>query len=152
MNTAPLRLRCHCGTIRQAARALTALYDAKLAHHGLRVTQFTIMAVINDSDGLSTGELARALVMDSTTLSRTLAKLRQQGLIRVVRRGSDLRVRNWSLTDKGRSKLNACKHDWEEAQERTTQLHGAKNQKHLDAKIYSLSRKLSEVLAHDQLR
>lgn len=147
--TDPLRLVCHCGTIRQTARALTALYDAALAPHGIKVTQFTILAVIKELDAPATGDLAQALIMDSTSLSRALATLKKKGLIN-VRRGGDLRMRYWYLTDRGRAKLKACREDWEKAQARVTRLHGAKNQKDLNSRIYLLGRKVAKVLQSGQ--
>ena len=34
---------CACSTLRRAARAVTAVYDAALAPSGLRITQFSIL-------------------------------------------------------------------------------------------------------------
>jgi DNA-binding MarR family transcriptional regulator len=52
------------------ARRLTALYDAKLARHGLTVTQYAALAMLMHAPRpLSVAALARRLQMDRTTTS-----------------------------------------------------------------------------------
>ena len=101
------------------------------------------MMVVKSLGEPSTGELAQALVMDSTTLSRTLATLRRSGLIDMRRGRNDLRVRHWFLTMTGEARLQVCEKDWQEAQEEVTQLYGIKNLSELDSKMYALSKKIS---------
>lgn len=77
--TPTIPLPCMCASFRRAARSLTQLYDDALRPLGLRATQFTVLQVLALSGEISQGELGRRLVLDSTTLTRTLRLLRAQG-------------------------------------------------------------------------
>ncbi|MBM5643838.1 MarR family transcriptional regulator [Burkholderia pseudomallei] len=142
MSDAPMRLPCHCGTLRQATRAITSLYDAHLARHGIRITQFTILAALHGGDALPTGELATRLLLDQTTLSRTLATLQSNQLVR-AESGDDQRVRLWSLTPKGTALFKAARVDWEAAQNDVYRRIGKRNMQALDAGIFALAKTLS---------
>lgn len=142
MSDAPMRLACHCGTLRQATRAITSLYDAHLAKHGIRVTQFTILASLYSRDAMPTGEIATRLLLDQTTLSRTLATLQSRQLVR-VEPGDDQRMRLWSLTPKGAALLKASRADWELAQNEVYRRIGKRNMQALDAEIYALAEALA---------
>lgn len=142
MTTAPMKLTCYCGTLRQASRGITALYDERLASHGIKVTQLTLLMAVKAKKESSTGDLASALLMDSTTLSRTLATLRRDELVD-VRPGADLRVRFWFLTDKGKALLKSCESDWKKAQEKVLRIFGRKNMEELDRQIYELSTEIA---------
>lgn len=142
MSDAPMRLPCHCGTLRQATRATTSLYDAHLARHGIRITQFTILAALHGGDALPTGELATRLLLDQTTLSRTLATLQSNQLVR-AESGDDQRVRLWSLTPKGTALFKAARVDWEAAQNDVYRRIGKRNMQALDAGIFALAKALS---------
>ncbi|SUW59370.1 homoprotocatechuate degradation operon regulator, HpaR [Burkholderia oklahomensis] len=142
MSDAPMRLLCHCGTLRQASRAITSLYDAHLAKHGIRVTQFTILAALHGCGTLPTGELATRLLLDQTTLSRTLATLQSNQLVR-AESGDDQRVRLWSLTPKGAALYKASRADWEAAQSEVYRRVGKRNMQALDAEIFALAEALS---------
>lgn len=142
MSDAPMRLPCHCGTLRQATRAITSLYDAHLARHGIRITQFTILAALHGGDALPTGELATRLLLDQTTLSRTLATLQSNQLVR-AESGDDQRVRLWSLTPKGTALFKAARVDWEAAQNDVYRRIGKRNMQALDADIFALAKALS---------
>ena len=88
---------CTCFNLRKATRAVTQFYDDALRPTGLRVTQFSLLGVIDAFGTASITELAPEAVMDRTTLTRNLAVLEDEGLIR-VEQGDDARVRQVSLT------------------------------------------------------
>src|SRR4029077_1193004 len=73
-------LPCYCATVRQAARAVTVLYEKLLADSGLHATQYTALQVLDSVPNLSTTELAEAIGIDQTTATRTLALVRKSGL------------------------------------------------------------------------
>lgn len=110
-------LTCACTNLRRAARAVTQMYDDALRDSGLRSTQFTFLQVLSLKGELTQGQLAQLLVIDSTTLTRTLGALRRSGWIR-SRSGDDRRERHWSLTPKGRQKVVQVRPAWEAVQER----------------------------------
>jgi DNA-binding MarR family transcriptional regulator len=110
-------LPCACSTLRRAARAVTQLYDEELRPTGLRVTQFTLLMALERAAGVTQGKLGELLALDSTTLTRMLKLLEQQGWIRSTF-GDDRRERHLHLTRAGRRKLAQARTYWEQAQAR----------------------------------
>ncbi|MEE8273100.1 MAG: MarR family transcriptional regulator, partial [Alphaproteobacteria bacterium] len=66
---------CTCFNLRKAARAVTQLYDAALGPSGLRATQFSLIAALGVRGAPTISQLAKAMVMDRTTLTRNLKPL-----------------------------------------------------------------------------
>ncbi len=110
-------LPCMCASFRRASRALTQLYDDALRPLGLRATQFTVLQALSLAGKVSQGELGQLLVMDSTTLTRTLRILSAQGWIE-NRPGEDRRERLLRLTSAGHHQLKRATTRWERAQAR----------------------------------
>jgi DNA-binding MarR family transcriptional regulator len=108
-------LGCNCGAVRQAARALTQVYDQHLAASGLRITQFSILARL-ERRPMTIGELAAELVMDRTTLGRNIGPLERDGLIRVKPGAEDRRRKELHLTRSGERRLAAALPAWKKAQ------------------------------------
>ena len=108
-------LPCACATLRRAARAVTQLYDAALRDAGLRTTQFTILQALSLTGARPQGALGEILALDSTTLTRTLKLLADQGWIGSAP-GKDRRERRWELTRAGHQVLDRSLPMWERAQ------------------------------------
>jgi DNA-binding MarR family transcriptional regulator len=108
-------LPCYCATLRQTARAITALYEEALAGTGLHATQYTALQVLDSAPNLTTTELAEAMGMDQTTATRTLALIRKGGMAADAV-GDDRRQRRWTLTRKGREQVRKVRPHWEAAQ------------------------------------
>ncbi len=108
---------CACLNLRRASRMVTQLYDEALKPAGVRATQFPVLATIGSAGPISVNRLADRIVMDRTTLTRNLKPLERDGLI-AVRPGDDLRVREVSLTAKGRKTLDRAYPLWERVQAR----------------------------------
>ena len=111
---------CACFNIRKAARAITQLYDDVLRPSGLRVTQFSILAVTRRLGPVTVTRLAEETVTDRTTLTRNLKILAQQKLIRITP-GHDRREREVTLTDRGRAALAQAYPFWKKIQAQVTQ-------------------------------
>ena len=109
-------LPCYCGTLRQAARAVTALYEDLLADSGLHATQFTALQLLDLAPNLTTTQVAEALGVDQTTATRMLALVKKAGLASDTV-GNDHRQRRWALTPQGQVLLKKLKPRWEAAQE-----------------------------------
>ena len=109
-------LPCYCATLRQAARAVTMLYEEVLGDSGLHATQYTALQVLDRAADLTTTDLAQMIGIDQTTATRTLALIRKSGLA-ADSVGSDRRERRWRLTSKGQALLRKLRPRWEAAQE-----------------------------------
>src|SRR6059058_1662094 len=111
-----LSLPCYCATLRQAARAVTVLYEDMLAGSGLHATQFTALQLLDSAPNLTTTELAEALGVDQTTATRTLALIKKAGLASDTI-GLDRRQRRWALSAQGQLLVRRLTPRWEAAQE-----------------------------------
>ncbi|MCM8747761.1 MarR family transcriptional regulator [Thermomicrobiaceae bacterium CFH 74404] len=107
---------CYCLAARRYARALTRLYEQKLRPHGLRATQFSILAALALKGPTPITELASFLVLDRTTLSRSAALLQRRGWVEIAP-AEDARERPLRLTPAGRRKLEEAFLAWKEAQD-----------------------------------
>lgn len=107
---------CHCLALRQASRTITNAYDTALAPTGLRVTQFSILLTLSARSPMTVNELASALVLDRTTLTRNLKPLERDELLSTGPGEHDQRERLIALTDAGRAKLAEAMPPWRDAQ------------------------------------
>jgi DNA-binding MarR family transcriptional regulator len=115
--TADVRQSCLSMAVRQAARTLTQRYDAALSRNGIRSTQFSLLVALAQAPSLPLSRLARAVVMDRTTLTRNLAPLVRRGLVGESG-AKDKRVRSYALTARGKQLLTRALPDWKSAQTR----------------------------------
>jgi DNA-binding MarR family transcriptional regulator len=107
---------CACFNLRKAARAVTQLYDQALRPTGLRSTQFTLLIAIRAHGPVPMTRLADEVIVDRTTMTRNLAILEKEGLVS-IRHGDDQRVREVSLTARGRHALAGAHPYWKKAQQ-----------------------------------
>jgi DNA-binding MarR family transcriptional regulator len=102
--------------LRQASRRVTRHYEAYLAPTGLKITQYSLLSCVVKLGPLPSGELAAALQMDASTLSRNLQPLLHRGLLGVSA-GADARCRIIEATPAGRAQRAQAQTAWKEAQQ-----------------------------------
>lgn len=112
--------QCHCLAARRHARAVTRHFEAELRRHGLRATQFSILAALALAGPMTMGKLAGLLGLERTTLTRSAAHLERDGWLRTGR-SEDGRERPLRLTASGRRKLELAYPSWKAAQESAAQ-------------------------------
>ncbi len=74
---------CTCFNLRKAARAVTQTYDKALKPSGLRATQFSLLRMVAKLGPVGIKDLAKALVIERTTLGRNLKVLSDRGLLEI---------------------------------------------------------------------
>src|SRR5882672_11228228 len=111
-----LLAECACFDLRRATRAVSRMYDDFLRDAGLNITQFSMLRLICAEKELSISTLGRYMVMERTSITRALAPLERDGLIR-SRPGTDKRIRVVSLSNKGRRLVEDAEPKWRQAQE-----------------------------------
>jgi len=109
---------CNCAALRQAARHVSKLYDDALAPIGLGVNQYSILGRLNRLGSATIQELARALVMDRSTLGHLLRPLQARGLVRIDVSKEDRRGRKLVLTAAGKALVAKARPLWAKAQAR----------------------------------
>lgn len=115
MNTLPLYVD-DCFAIRQAARHISKLYERHLSEVGVTPTQFSILSTLARAPGLTMLEMAEAMVMDRTTLIRTLKPLERNGLVDESSEIGNKRRFRLHITAAGRAKLDEAIGHWRTAQ------------------------------------
>ncbi len=108
---------CTCFNLRKAARAVTQAYDDAIRLSGLRSTQFSLLTMVASLEPVGIKDLAKALVMDRTTLGRNLRVLADRGLLEIGE-GDDRRYRPITLTPPGQKTLDLALPLWEQVQTR----------------------------------
>jgi DNA-binding MarR family transcriptional regulator len=110
--------------LRQLMRRVAQHYDAEVGKTGLKGTQYSLLSYVLKLGPLRPGELARAMKVDASTLTRNLKPLVAAGWL-ALEPGSDGRSRLVSITEEGRDKRTEAQRRWRVAQERINQLLGA---------------------------
>lgn len=106
---------CACGNIRKAVRVVTQLFDDSFRPLGIKATQMSLLGHCGKLGSATISELADAMVMDRTTLTRNLGPLEKKGLLR-VKPGRDRREREVTLTKRGIETLAKGYPLWKKAQ------------------------------------
>ncbi len=107
---------CRCLAARRTARAITRHFEAELRRHGLKATQFSILAALALSGPKPTNQLAEFLGLERTTLTRSAALLQRNGWIG-TERTQDRREKPLKITATGRRKLTSSYPSWKTAQD-----------------------------------
>jgi DNA-binding MarR family transcriptional regulator len=93
---------------------VTRMYDNAMQASGVRSTQFAILTGIAKLQPVAMGTLAKVLMLDSSTLTRSLRLLQKEGLIEVSKRAA-LRQRFLKLTHSGEKALQRSLPLWRAA-------------------------------------
>ena len=92
-----------CFPLYAAARKVTALYTPFLSELNLTYTQYLVLLVLWEQDGIPVSEICRRLHLDNGTVSPLLKKLEKEGLLEKSRSPEDERVVHITLTEAGRA-------------------------------------------------
>jgi DNA-binding MarR family transcriptional regulator len=102
--------------LKQASRLVARHYEPQLAAAGLRQTQYSLLSAVVKLGPLRLGELAAALRLDASTLSRNLQPLLDRGLAEVQPGDDDARSRIVQATASGQALREAAQKAWKRAQ------------------------------------
>jgi DNA-binding MarR family transcriptional regulator len=121
-----MRQACVAMCVRQINRRVTRIYDAALRPYGLGAAQLNILTALAlaGSKGVRQRELARALDVEKSTLSRNLARMLENGWIdSEADPDVGARIR---LSPEGRRRMTRALPGWRAAQSRAgAEVHSA---------------------------
>lgn len=149
--TAPAGLKpkgCTNFKLRQLMRRVARHYDLELAKAGLKTTQYSLLSHVLKLGLIRPGELARAMKMDASTLTRNLQPMVAAGWLDLSP-GRDGRSRLVGITDAGREKRTEAQRRWRVAQESINQLLGVEQVLALHALIDQSLERLSPAASGD---
>ena len=109
--------------LRKLVRRVSHHYDAEMAKVGLKTTQYSLLSHVLKLGPIRPGELARAMTMDASTLTRNLKPLIDAGWIGLSA-GADARSRLVTITAAGREKRQEAQRRWKAAQEGLNEILG----------------------------
>ncbi len=101
--------------LRQLVRRVGSHYDAEMAQCGLKTTQYSLLSHVLKLGPIRPGDLAAAMKMDASTLTRNLRPLVDAGWVS-LEAGADARSRLVHITDAGRDKRAQAQRHWKAAQ------------------------------------
>lgn len=134
--------QCNCFAARKAARQISRLYDAHLQSTGLRITQFLLMAMLNEQQSTTVNGLAERLDVERTAMGKMVGFLERDGFVQVRPSPTDGRSRIVELTSEGKDLFERAAPLWLEAQRHFNEMNGAKS-------VSALRRSLAEMKAGD---
>jgi DNA-binding MarR family transcriptional regulator len=110
---------CICINLRRIGLKVTELYDKALKPVGLSATQYSLLVNLCREEGCGTGELAKRVKLEKSTVVRTLQPLLRDGFIVDTSTGGGRR-RCLCMTPSGEDILQKAFPLWRVAQEEVT--------------------------------
>ncbi len=101
--------------LRQLMRRVASHYDAEMALCGMKTTQYSLLSHVLRLGPIRPGDLAQAMKMGASTLTRNLRPLIDAGWV-TLEAGADARSRLVHITDAGRDQRAQAQRHWKAAQ------------------------------------
>ena len=105
------------------SRAVTAIFDEAMRHHGFTVPQMNILACAASFGQVRPGQVSEILHMDHTTTSRNLERMIKNGWLEYVP-DADGRAKPIRVTAAGKRLMTKALPDWRIAQKKAEEFLG----------------------------
>lgn len=115
---------CASLNFRRTSRMVTRMYDIAMKESGVRSTQFALLVGIAKLQPVTMGALAQVLMLDRSTLTRSLRLLEKERMIEISKRAA-MRQRFLKLTHSGEKALQRSLPLWRAAHARFVEAVGA---------------------------
>jgi DNA-binding MarR family transcriptional regulator len=129
-----------CFAVRQAARYISQLYDRHLAQVGLTITQFSLLNRLKRTGPMTMKQMSDAMLMQRTTLVRTIQPLRRNGLVSSEALGAQGRALSIAITAAGEERFKAAREHWYAAQAEFEQRFGEQRAAALRSELFAITR------------
>jgi DNA-binding MarR family transcriptional regulator len=106
---------CSNAKLRQLTRRVSQHYDREMGKIGLKTTQYSLLSQVLHRGPIRPGDLAKAMALDASTLTRNLKPLVAAGWL-TVGAGMDDRSHLVAITQAGRDKRAEAQRRWKAAQ------------------------------------
>ena len=116
---------CIAYRVRLLNRAITNIYDRALQPLGIKVNQANILTMLTLTDRATSADIARVLLMEKSTVSRTVDRMKKNGWISVAGDGHGP-SQVVTVTPEGRKMMATAHAQWKKAQKQASELLGAK--------------------------
>ncbi|NRF71655.1 winged helix-turn-helix transcriptional regulator [Aquincola sp. S2] len=115
--------RCPYRELRDLTRSIGQVYESSFAEAGLTATQHSLLSEIKRLRAARNVDLARAIGLDPSTLSRNLKPLLAEGWVR-IEEGEDARSHRVVLTESGMERHALGQRQWKIAKAKVLQVLG----------------------------
>jgi DNA-binding MarR family transcriptional regulator len=109
--------------VRLLSRVITNIYDRAMQPLGLKANQVTILTMLSHAGKASATDISRVLVMEKSTVSRTIERMKNNGWVTVEGQG-DGPGQSITVTDQGRELMVAAHEQWKKAQQQAVEVLG----------------------------
>lgn len=116
------------------------MYERHLAGAELTSAQFSILVALEQAGEMTMNELAKALVMDRTTLLRAIKPLQREDLLTAKPSEEDVRRLVFSLSAAGVRRLKKGLALWSSAQKELESVIGSEEAARLRRELFALAR------------
>lgn len=113
--TALMPQGCTNFQLRQLMRRVSQHYDLEMSKIDLKTTQYSLLSHVVKLGPIRPGDLAAAMKMEPSTLTRNLKPLITAGWV-MLEAGDDGRSRSITITEAGRAKRTEAQRRWKVAQ------------------------------------
>lgn len=135
---------CINAKLRRLHRLINTAYQAKINEFGLRGSMLSILFIIGKKPGINQKNVANALVLDQSTMSRDLKKLVKQGWVE-IRKGEDSRYSELFLTNDGYQLLEEITPIWEALHQKVEGILGSFNIQQIDTITIAIKKNLDDL-------
>ncbi len=115
--------KCLAGKMKTVDRIITKIYDDAMRPHGLRVTQFYLLAHAIRNDCFRQADVCAALQINDSTMSRNIQRMKANGWLENVE-SEDKRETLFQITSLGLQTFRKAEKAWKKAQKQTDELVG----------------------------
>jgi DNA-binding MarR family transcriptional regulator len=129
---------CVGNNLHKTARVISRIYGEEMRSSGLQRSQFAILGNLIATGPVALNQLAERLCMERTTLSRNLKPLTQQSYISIAASDTDRRIKEISITTRGRAKFKQALTLWRHAQQRIIKAYGETSWRALEKSLRAL--------------
>lgn len=134
---------CVNAKLRKLHRILNNVYQKKINPYGLRGSMLSILFIIGKREGINQKAIAEMLVLDQSTMSRDLKRLKENGWVTSTK-GEDLRNSKLFISKKGYQLLEEVSPIWQELHTNVENILGQFNIQQLDVITEALKTNLLE--------
>jgi len=139
-----MEIPCACTAIRKASRAIFRYYEEMLSDADATFTQYSILRALERNGPTALSRLAEELVMERTSLYRTIRPLVQNKSI-VLSKGENKRVKIATITKSGLRLIQRVKPFWKIAQDSVVSVIGEEKWKELSAALLAIPELMAKI-------
>lgn len=133
----------------RAARLHRARAHSMLGEIGVHPGQENVLLVLLEDDGQAMTRLAAALKVKPPTVTKMVARMAAQGLVRRIASDTDARSANVFLTDEGRARGTELKKRWKRLEDMTVRMIPEKDRRRLTKLLLAIEESLGDESAED---